>query len=64
MKLRSNIKKAKERQAKYHDRKATNIRFEIGDPVYLKNVRYEVSKKRNGTHSIASLKKRPQLLML
>lgn len=35
--VRSHMKKAKARQAKYHDKNATDLTFEIGDPVYYKN---------------------------
>ena len=37
--VRRHMKKAKERQAKYHDRNAKNVTFEIGDPVFYKNNR-------------------------
>ena len=38
MHVRSRLRKAKQRQAKYFNKKAKDISFEIGDPVYFKNV--------------------------
>ena len=37
--VRNNLKKAKKRQARYADKNAKVIDFEIGDPVYYRNNR-------------------------
>lgn len=35
--VRRHLKKAKKRQAKYHDRNAKTVEFKVGDPVFYKN---------------------------
>ena len=35
--VRRNMKKAKQRQARYHDKNAKQVDFDVGDPVYYKN---------------------------
>ena len=37
MKVRRNMRKARDRQKRYHDRKAVDVQYEIGDPVYVVN---------------------------
>lgn len=37
MRVRRNLRKAKTRQKKYHDRNAKEIEYEIGDPVFYRN---------------------------
>ena len=37
MHVKRNIRKARQRQKRYHDRKAVDIQYEVGDPVYVHN---------------------------
>ena len=37
MNVRKSVRKARQRQKKYHDRRATNVQYQIGDPVYVEN---------------------------
>lgn len=37
MNMRRNLRKARNKQKKYHDRDVKEIKFQVGDPVYLRN---------------------------
>lgn len=41
MNMRRNIRKARNKQKRYHDRNAVNVEFKEGDPVYLKNFNHQ-----------------------
>lgn len=41
MNVRKNMRKAREKQKRYHDRTAIDVQYKVGDPVYIQNHRSE-----------------------